>query len=146
MSHEAVPTWTAAAMAMAVAMAFAPLLAACVPRVAQAPSPAPAPVQPELPVTTTLRTTIDAALDAAARQTGMRRAALVVASAEAITWSDGSLGCPQPGTMYTQALVPGYRVVIRAGSGVLEYHASRRGLPFLCPSARVVDPVRRDSM
>jgi hypothetical protein len=140
MSHEAVPTWTAAAMAMA----FAPLVVACVPTIAQAPSPAP--VKPEAPVTATLQTTIDAALDAAARQTGMRRAALVVASAEAITWSDGSLGCPQPGTMYTQALVPGYRVVIRAGSGVLEYHASRRGLPFLCPSARVVDPVRRDSM
>ena len=30
---------------------------------------------------------------------------------EAVTWSDGSLGCPQPGEYYTQVLVPGYWIV-----------------------------------
>lgn len=140
MSHETVPTWIAAVMTVA----FAPLVAACAPPAARAPSPVPA--QREVPGMQTLRSTTDAALDDAARQTGMKRAALVVESAAAITWSDGSLGCPQPGMMYTQALVPGYRVVIRAGRSVLDYHSSQRGLPFLCPSARAENPVRRDSM
>lgn len=140
MSHEAAPTWAAAVMTVV----LAPLVAACAPSAARAPSPAPA--QREDPVTPTLQSTIDAALDDATRQTGMERSALVVESAEAITWSDGSLGCPQPGMMYTQALVPGYRVVIRAGPSVLDYHSSQRGLPFLCPPARAVDPVRRDSL
>jgi hypothetical protein len=26
-----------------------------------------------------------------------------VVSAKAVTWSDGSLGCPEPGKLYTQA-------------------------------------------
>jgi hypothetical protein len=42
--------------------------------------------------------------------------------------------------MYTQALVPGYRVQIRAGGQDLDYHASRMGLPALCPPGRAVPP------
>jgi hypothetical protein len=30
-------------------------------------------------------------------------------------WNDGSLGCPEPGMMYTQALVNGYWLIIEAG-------------------------------
>jgi len=33
---------------------------------------------------------------------------------DAITWNDGSCGCPKPGTMYTQVLVPCYQVVLEA--------------------------------
>ena len=89
---------------------------------------------------TTLEATVDAALADAAKRTGLKRTDLKVLSAEAVTWSDGSLGCPQPGMMYTQALVPGYRVQIRAGGQDLDYHASRMGLPALCPSGRAVPP------
>lgn len=35
-----------------------------------------------------------------------------VVTSEPITWNDGSLGCPKPGQMYTQALVDGYQVVV----------------------------------
>ena len=66
-------------------------------------------------------------------------------SAEAVTWSDGSLGCPQPGMMYTQALVPGYRVRIQAGGQVLDYHAGRSGQPALCPAERAIDPIPADA-
>jgi hypothetical protein len=83
----------------------------------------------------------DAALDEAARQTKRDRAQLKVISAEAVTWADGSLGCPQPGIAYTQALVPGYRIRIQAGGEVLDFHASRRGHMVLCPSGRSADPV-----
>ena len=55
-----------------------------------------------------------------------------VVTAEAVTWSDGSIGCPQPDMAYTQALVPGYRVVIDLGGEELHFHASESGTVVLC--------------
>ena len=77
--------------------------------------------------------------DAAAR-TGEEPARIEIVSATAVTWADGSLGCPAPGMSYTMALVPGYRIQVRAGEQVLDYHASRRGYFVLCPAGRAVDP------
>jgi hypothetical protein len=94
---------------------------------------------------TTLQSAIDAALADAARRTGVERTDLEVLSAEAVTWSDGSLGCPQPGMMYTQALVPGFRIRVRAGEETLDYHAGRSGAPLLCPAGRAVEPVSGDA-
>lgn len=78
---------------------------------------------------------IQAALADAARRTGIDVAALTVSSAERVTWLDGSLGCPEPDMMYTQALVSGYRIRIEAGGETLDYHAGTRGAPLLCPPA-----------
>jgi hypothetical protein len=55
-----------------------------------------------------------------------------VVTAESVTWSDGSLGCPEPGMMYTQALVPGYRVVVEIDGGELHFHASESGDLAFC--------------
>ncbi|MFO7537393.1 MAG: hypothetical protein R6X32_04950 [Chloroflexota bacterium] len=41
---------------------------------------------------------------------------------ESVTWPDGSLGCPQPGYMYTQALVEGYRVTLKVADKRFYYH------------------------
>jgi hypothetical protein len=87
-----------------------------------------------------LQSMVDAALDDAARRTKLDRSRLEVVSAEQVTWTDGSLGCPQPDLMYTQALVPGYRIRIRAGAEVLDYHSGKRGRPVLCPASRSVEP------
>lgn len=46
---------------------------------------------------------------------------VTVISAEAKTWNDGSLGCPVPGQMYTQALVDGYQVILEAGGARYDY-------------------------
>ncbi len=92
-------------------------------------------------VNTGLKQIVEAALADAARRTGRDASTLQVVSAEAVTWPDGSLGCPEPGMNYTMALVPGYRVRIRAGAEVLDYHASRPGYLVLCPPGRSVDPV-----
>ena len=81
------------------------------------------------------------ALADAARRTGLPAAQITLLSAEAVTWSDGSLGCPQLGMMYTQALVPGLRIRIRTGTETLDYHASERGALVLCPPGRSVDPI-----
>ena len=87
-----------------------------------------------------LKAITDAALADASRRTGRPVAELGVASAESVVWADGSLGCPQPGMAYTMALVPGYRVRIRAGDELLDYHASTRGYLLLCPAGLAVDP------
>jgi hypothetical protein len=55
---------------------------------------------------------------------------------ERVTWSDGSLGCPQPGMNYTQAVVPGWRIVLATGSRSLEYHANDAGRVVHCPRSR----------
>lgn len=81
-----------------------------------------------------------AALADAAQRTGLDTSALKVISAEAVTWPDGSLGCPVPGMLYTMALVPGYRVRIQAGSEGLHYHASARGAMILCSAALAIEP------
>ncbi len=77
----------------------------------------------------------------AARRTGVAAESLALVSAESVTWSDGSLGCPQPGMAYTQALVPGYRVRLRGPAGEMDYHASTRGALVLCPAGRAVEPL-----
>ncbi len=83
------------------------------------------------------------AISDAARRTAVDRTAVRVVSAEAVTWRDGSLGCPQPGMAYTDALVPGYRIVLEAGGRTLEYHSSARGEPQFCPADRVRPPAPR---
>lgn len=55
-----------------------------------------------------------------------------VVSDEAVTWSDGSLGCAKPGMVYTQALVEGARIVLRLEEKDYEYHSSGDSQPFWC--------------
>jgi len=104
----------------------------------------PPPVPKEKAVAGAPAEMIEAALDDAANRSTTARADIKVTSAEAVTWPDGSLGCPQPGMAYTQALVPGYRIVLQAGEQVLNYHASSRGKPLFCPAARAKAPLPND--
>jgi len=76
--------------------------------------------------------------DAESRMT--TKGALTVVRAESVTWSDGSLGCPEPGVMYTQALVDGYWVVLDAGGSQMDYRASSRGSFKLCENSLGVPP------
>lgn len=84
---------------------------------------------------------IFAALDDAARRTRTKQAEIRIVLAEAVTWPDGSIGCPQPGMMYSQALVQGYRIVLEAEGETLNYHAGPMGAPTFCPAERVTAPV-----
>jgi hypothetical protein len=82
---------------------------------------------------------LDLILDEAATLAGVPREQLTIERAEAVTWGDGSLGCPEPGMMYTQVLVEGYWVVIRAGDQSFDFHGS--GTSYrLCPPGRGVPP------
>ena len=55
-----------------------------------------------------------------------------VIRAEAVTWSDGALGCPEPGGMYTQALVDGYQVVIEVDGQEYDYRVGHGTDVRLC--------------
>jgi len=56
--------------------------------------------------------------------------------AESAVWSDGALGCPEHGVMYTQALVNGYFVVIDAAGQNYDFRVDGRGNFRLCPSGQ----------
>jgi hypothetical protein len=77
----------------------------------------------------------------AARQAGVDPSALTVIEAQAVTWSDGSIGCPQPGVMYTQSLVEGYRVILEADGKQYDYHVGNRDNFILCPANRAKPPI-----
>ncbi len=69
-----------------------------------------------------------------AKRLGIAAAQVTLVSSTEVTWPDGSLGCPQPGMHYTQALVPGSRIVLEVNGTRYNYHASERQAPFLCTS------------
>jgi len=64
---------------------------------------------------------------------------------KAITWNDGSLGCPEPGMMYTQALVDGFQVVVRAADQELDYRVGRNGAFMICEGGGIDAPGGADS-
>ena len=100
-----------------------------IPRVASLPvEPAGEPV-----ATTALPRELRRAVAAdAAKRLQVAARQVVLTAAERVTWADASLGCPEPGKMYTQALVPGFRVVARAPSGQLVYHTDERARFATC--------------
>src|SRR5262245_35912495 len=109
------------------------LTSACATSAGEPPGPSPrtaAPVAtaPSSTVTEVPKEVIAKARASFAQQVGASAAdSARVVAAEEVTWPNGAMGCPQPGRMYTQALVPGYRVVFEAGGQTYAYHASRKG-------------------
>lgn len=53
-------------------------------------------------------------------------------SARTVTWPNGALGCPEPGVMYTQALVTGQQVVVSADGREYDYRFGRTDRARLC--------------
>lgn len=101
----------------------------------------PAPSAPELPsvppsdepVTGEVPAEIMAELVAdAAERSGEAPEAIEVTQAVAVTWNDGSLGCPEPNMSYTMALVDGYHVILVAAGEELDYRVGAQGGFRLC--------------
>src|SRR5688500_8329755 len=65
--------------------------------------------------------------DDLARRALVKPEAITVVSSTEQQWPDGSLGCPKPGEMYTQMIVPGYRVVLQAGGRSEERRVGKGG-------------------
>ena len=51
-----------------------------------------------------------------------------------VTWPDGSMGCPRKGMKYTQVLVNGSLIVLRADGTDYHYHSGGTRPPFYCPN------------
>lgn len=76
---------------------------------------------------------LDEILVDAADRTGLTAGDLTVRRSQAMTWSDGSLGCPVPGEFYTQAIVAGYWVeLVDPDGAVLDYRVGETGSFKLC--------------
>jgi hypothetical protein len=91
------------------------------------PTPIMTPIKGEAP-----QTLLDSILKDLSESSGIAVEKISVYQAEAITWKDGSLGCPQPGMFYTQALVPGFRIILEIGDQKYDYHAAETGYFILC--------------
>lgn len=81
--------------------------------------------------------------DAAVRA-GVAADQVKLESSQAVHWPDSSLGCPLPGMSYPQVIVPGWRVQLRAGDKLIDYHLGRRGNWLRCPADRAQPPLPAD--
>ena len=79
---------------------------------------------------------LDPILKEAAALAEVARDQLVIVRAESVVWNDGSLGCPEPGMMYTQALVNGYWIVIEAAGQTYDFRVGSGGSFRLCPAGQ----------
>lgn len=82
------------------------------------------------------RALLDTILVDLLNRTGATMNDVILEKSEAIVWNDGSLGCPQPDVMYTQALVNGYQIIFVVEGNTFDYHVSERGNFILCDSAQ----------
>ena len=94
-------------------------------------SPSGEPVTGEVPPEVMTQLVADAA-----DRTGVDPDAIEAVQAVAVTWNDGSLGCPEPGMTYTMALVDGYHVILDAEGEQLDYRVATQGGFRLCEGGR----------
>lgn len=57
---------------------------------------------------------------------------ITVTKVDETEWSDGSLGCPEPDMMYTQAIVPGYRAELQINNETYIYHTDMNSRVVSC--------------
>ncbi|MDQ4077389.1 MAG: hypothetical protein M3220_14220 [Chloroflexota bacterium] len=57
-------------------------------------------------------------------ETSLQASEFSLQRAEAVTWRDSSLGCPQPDMMYAQVLTPGYQVVFEGNGESFYVHTN----------------------
>ncbi len=85
---------------------------------------------------------MDTLIATIASETGVSTDEVVIVRAENTTWNDGSLGCPQPNMAYTQALVEGYWVILRANGEEFDMRAATRGRFTRCTGSTRQPPIR----
>ena len=94
------------------------------------------PIMNEVPIPTPLDSGLDSfvtqAKDDLAKRLAIAPEQIELLEASSVTWPDGSLGCPQPGMLYTQVQVDGILIRLRVDQKTYEYHGGGRRPPFLC--------------
>ena len=69
----------------------------------------------------------DAVLQDASKRSGLPISSLRIVKAERRTWTNGCLGLGDPGVVCTQALVPGWQVIVEGGKQRLVYRTGESG-------------------
>ena len=75
---------------------------------------------------------IDRAKEVLSVEIGVPIEEIEVVEAERMTWADSSLGCPEPGMMYAQGVVDGYRIVLSVAGTEYPVHSGETGDPVVC--------------
>lgn len=75
---------------------------------------------------------VSMALADAAEERGITEEEIEVVRAEEVEWPDGARGCPEEDELYTQAIVPGYLVVLDVEGEERHYHGAEGEAPFHC--------------
>lgn len=107
------------------------LLAAC----GTPPTPAPTatPIPPTQPAPTETYIPVDlspaqrAAIQMLADSFGVSFDQIRLVSTEAVDWPDGCLGIQEPGIACTEAIIPGFRIVLEARDRQFEYRTNQDG-------------------
>jgi hypothetical protein len=104
------------------------MITACAPESAATEEP---PIMDEEPTTT--QSSVDltpaqrAAISALSSNLGLPADKITLVSTEAIDWPDGCLGVPEEGLVCTQAITPGFRIILDADGREVEYHTDEDG-------------------
>ena len=77
-----------------------------------------------------LQKLVDLACADAEMRTGIAADQWTMHSIMHVTWNNGSLGVAKPGEFYTQALVPGHRIVLSHKDRFVVYHTSATRVKF----------------
>ena len=104
-------------------------------------------IKPSVPSGTTSGdlVTASAVMQDLAVRLGVPLERVVLVSEQQVTWSSGALGCPQPDMSYTQALVPGGRIVLGVDDVNFFYHSGRTGAFFYCENPLSASPEHPDA-
>ncbi|OGY14177.1 MAG: hypothetical protein A3A58_03085 [Candidatus Blackburnbacteria bacterium RIFCSPLOWO2_01_FULL_41_27] len=54
---------------------------------------------------------------------GIPLAKITIENVEEVQWKNGSLGCPEPGQVYTQAAIPGFKITLKADEKLYYIHS-----------------------
>lgn len=75
---------------------------------------------------------IDQSIALLSEQIGVAATDIEVVRAIELDWRDGSIGCPEAGMGYTQALVPGSLVELTVDGVTYAFHQAQDKPPFYC--------------
>ncbi len=75
-----------------------------------------------------------------ATRSGTPANAIAVSGARTVTWGSSAVGCPKEGMSYTQAIVPGVLVILKADGVLYRYHGRLRTKLVYCPDERAKEP------
>jgi hypothetical protein len=80
-----------------------------------------------------------------ARRLSVKVDEIKLLEAREVTWPDSSLGCPQPGKVYSQVLQDGLLIRLEVGGRMYFYHSGEVLGPFLCEqTSRIVPHPTKD--